>query len=484
MAGIGFKLRKLSDEGTLVETMWAYAAAGVITSGPWILSVLALGVAAAVARSAGLGAERFMAILVYTYAFSMILTAAQQNLITRYLADRLYQGDAGRHLPTLVASLAVNVPLLGAVAGLTCLSLPLSGVERLLSTALFVLVGSIWLAMVFLGSVRAYASIVGAFFWGTVVFLVVLPLGAARLGELVFLVAAVLGQGTTLFVMLGILVREFSLDIRWDFGFLGYAQRYPYLGLCGLILNLGVWSGVLVYWASDRAQEVAGLRVYGPHDSAAFLALLSTIVASAMFFIRTETEFYDGYRAFFGGINHGRVRYSELVRRKEEMRSTLQRGLADLVRMQGVVTLLFVLFAHQLASPFHLAPLAVQLLPACAVGAFLLVLSQFVVMILYYYEAYGRALACALALVVGNLTMAWMSLSWPPHLSGWGLALGSGMALILGLVFLGRCLEDLEFTTFMSHPMPGLDSLTPAPEALSCTMMKDGKWLQEVGQNV
>lgn len=480
MAGIGFKLRRLSSEGGLYESVWAYAAAGVITSGPWLLTVLALAVAGLVSGWLGLDGDRFMAIMVYSYALTMVLTGAQQNLITRYLADRLYSGEAGRHMPTLVGALLLNAPLLAGVATVGYALLPLGPATRVLGVSLFVLVGMIWLAMVFLGSVRAYASIVGSFLGGTLVFLLSLAVVIRLWPDGALLLSAVLGQGTTFFLMLGILVREFTLDLSWDFSFLRYARRYPYLGLAGLLLNLGVWVGVFVYWASSRATVVGGLRVYGPHDNAAFLALLSTIVASAMFFVTTETEFYDGYRAFFGGINQGRVRFAELRRRKEEMRAVLLRGLGDIVRVQGLVTLTLVFFAGPLLRPLQPLPLAIQLLPACAVGALLLILLQFTLMILYYYEAYQQACWCALTLVAGNLGVALWSLSLPPSMAGWGLAAGSGSALLLGLYLLRRCLDRLEFTTFMKQPMPGLEAVASPQDSLACTLMRDGQWLVEV----
>ena len=40
MAGIGFELRRLLDRQSLWGLVKAYAYAGVISSGPWVLSIL------------------------------------------------------------------------------------------------------------------------------------------------------------------------------------------------------------------------------------------------------------------------------------------------------------------------------------------------------------------------------------------------------------------------------------------------------------
>ena len=42
MAGIGFELRKLLQKETLVSMIRAYVYAGVISSGPWVLSIVGM----------------------------------------------------------------------------------------------------------------------------------------------------------------------------------------------------------------------------------------------------------------------------------------------------------------------------------------------------------------------------------------------------------------------------------------------------------
>ena len=42
MAGIGFELRKLLKRDSLLELMQAYAYAGIISSGPWVLSIFGI----------------------------------------------------------------------------------------------------------------------------------------------------------------------------------------------------------------------------------------------------------------------------------------------------------------------------------------------------------------------------------------------------------------------------------------------------------
>ena len=44
MAGIGFELRKILSRDTYTATLHAYVYAGLISSGPWVLSIISVSV--------------------------------------------------------------------------------------------------------------------------------------------------------------------------------------------------------------------------------------------------------------------------------------------------------------------------------------------------------------------------------------------------------------------------------------------------------
>ena len=50
MAGIGFELRKLKQGDTGASTVVAYTYAGLISSGPWIISILSIVILSVVLR--------------------------------------------------------------------------------------------------------------------------------------------------------------------------------------------------------------------------------------------------------------------------------------------------------------------------------------------------------------------------------------------------------------------------------------------------
>ena len=89
MAGIGFELRKMIEERRgLVAKVRAYACAGLISSGPWLMTILTLLLLSLVGPALGSknGYSLFRALVTYAFAFSLIVTGIAQMSVTRRVA--------------------------------------------------------------------------------------------------------------------------------------------------------------------------------------------------------------------------------------------------------------------------------------------------------------------------------------------------------------------------------------------------------------
>lgn len=478
MAGIGFKLRRLTQEDTLTKVAGGYLSAAVLTSGPWLLTVMAVSFIhwMAYVVSGGLDRSIFQPIITYCYAASLIWTGPWQNLVTRYLSDRIYGLQDQFHFPAFVGILTLTTPFSIVLGLLLFLPTKLSPSLMLVAITLFVTICDIWFCIIFLGAARAYRSIVIGFGLGTAVTFA-LSWWANSLGELGFLSAYTAGQAFILVYLVSILVREFPDDGPIDLGFLHYTSKYPALPLCGLFLNLAIWVGPVTYWVSPLATQIEGLRSYPMHDLAGFFSFVSVVPASVLFFIGTETEFYEGYRDFFGGVTSGRASLSDLNYRKAQMIQALRDGAADILKVQGLVSLCAWFAVPHLQTALGFPLPWIDSIRLCLLGAFGLVLVQFLVMILYYYEAYSDALKVAVLLFCLNLGGTIASLYLPSSTHGMGLLIGSSLALILGLIYVYRNVHQLEYLTYMFQPMPGTIQGVPPQEAFAKSIRKDGNWL-------
>ena len=163
MAGIGFELRKILARDSYFALIRAYSYAGMISSGPWVLSILglvAIGLLSVNLLVPTLQITQFQVSVTYLIMGSLILTGVLQLSFTRWVSDQLFR----RKNETIVPNFAGVLLLTNAVAGslsLVLMFVSFSGesvIYRTLMVAGFVTMCDIWIATIFMsGLVSAMA---------------------------------------------------------------------------------------------------------------------------------------------------------------------------------------------------------------------------------------------------------------------------------------------------------------------------------------
>src|SRR6185295_9817395 len=118
MAGIGFELRKLLERDSLTGLAQAYAYAAVISSGPWVLSIIGIlfvGFMSASAVTPAFWITQFQVSVTYLIAGSLILTGPVQLAFTRFVADRLFEKKMDVVLPNFNGMLYILILCAGVV---------------------------------------------------------------------------------------------------------------------------------------------------------------------------------------------------------------------------------------------------------------------------------------------------------------------------------------------------------------------------------
>ena len=136
MAGIGFELRHMLRKNTLLGLVQAYAYAGVIGSGPWVLSIvgiLLIGIFSASVVVPGHLVTQFQTSVTYLVACSLIYTGLVQLAFTRFISDRLFEKQRQLVLPNL-HGLMVFVLLGAGLLGSLALKMPMSRMPTMDST--------------------------------------------------------------------------------------------------------------------------------------------------------------------------------------------------------------------------------------------------------------------------------------------------------------------------------------------------------------
>ncbi|HNC85402.1 MAG TPA: exopolysaccharide Pel transporter PelG, partial [Agitococcus sp.] len=163
MAGIGFELRKLLRRDSLLGMLQAYAYAGIISSGPWVLSIvgiLVIGLMSAAIVVPEFLITQFQVSVTYLVALSLILTGFVQLAFTRFTADRLFEKRADIILPNFNGLLFGVTAISGFLGTLAILFLfpQQSIMYRLLMLAGFVVLCDIWIATIFLSGMKQYKA--------------------------------------------------------------------------------------------------------------------------------------------------------------------------------------------------------------------------------------------------------------------------------------------------------------------------------------
>ena len=454
MAGIGFELRKILNRDSYFALVRAYAYAGLISSGPWVLSILglvAIGLLSVNIAVPNLLISQFQVSVTYLIMASLILTGVLQLSFTRWVSDQLFGNRSDTIVPNFAGVLLVTNGVAGGLS-LVLVFASFSGesvIYRALMVAGFVTMCDVWLATIFMSGLKFYKTIVFLFAggYGVSVLLAVLLRGQGLEG---LLAGYIVGQFLMLMGMVFIILRSFPAERLIAFDCFRPGAMYPTLMAVGLLFNFAIWADKIVFWlAADTSQPVIGpLRASVIYDMPVFLAYLGIIPGMAVFLVRFETDFVEWYDRFYNAVREGGS-LEEIALMRDEMVFAIRQGLFDIIKIQTLSVLVLVVFAPTLFDKLNISPLYLPLFYVDAVAASLQVALLAVMNVFFYLDKRREVLATVALLSVLNVLLSIVSLRLGVVFYGYGFALAMLVSLIFSLAVLERKLGRLEYETFM-----------------------------------
>lgn len=444
MAGIGFELQRVLRKGGLGSFVQVAFAGVMIVAGPWLMSIGGIFFIGRFAAPAlGEGQRLFITIVVYSYAFSLVLFGGFHYLFTRVVADQIYEekhGEAGASL--LVFSLLVvvvaGVVAWAALTPASFASLTHPMLFRAASVGLFAVINLLWVMMIFVSLLKRFAGILLAYFSGMTISVV----GAVVLGERWGLGGAMsgfaIGQLVAAMFLAALLLKKYRPKgfTHLPHVLSRYFGRYRYLFGSGLLYFWGIWVDKIVFWFGFGSPASGTyLRLYDTYDVPVYFASLTMIPGLVYFVVVLETDFYLRLMDFLKSLQMRT--FARIQERKYQLRNGMRRGLREQSLFQGIITVALVLLATQLLPILGVSSSQTGIFRILLIAVYFHFLLLTLITFLLYIELFLQAFVSALVFfglnLLGSLATAYL------QLAAWGgvsYLLSAVLASIVAFVFL------------------------------------------------
>lgn len=449
MAGIGFVLRKLARKDDIFSVIQAYFHSALISTGPWLFTVLAIGITVSVCGqfSTNEALLEFRLVIMYNFAFSFVLSGPIYMAVTRYLSDCIYQrqleGASGLLLGALAFMFAVQLPL---VIYFYFFYAHFSFGIALSATANFLIITGIWLIGVFLSAIKDYTVITRTFAVG----LLLAVVASIKLGNLYgtagMLNGFSLGLAIIMFIMIGAVLAQYPFPFQKPLAFLSYFKKCWELPLGAFFFNLGAWVDKWIMWTAPEAERVAStnLVIYSNYDSAMFIAYMSIIPAIAAFILSVETNFFEKYLRFYSEIQ-GQATYAKIVENHKKIIGAILSSSRNLIILQGSISLAIILAASQIFDWLGVNYLQLGIFRLGVLGALFHVLILFITIFLSYFDSRKRMLLVQVIFFATNASFTFISMKMGFIYYGYGYFLASLVTFVIAAVVVADYIYRLPY---------------------------------------
>jgi uncharacterized membrane protein len=464
VAGIGFVLRKLASRDDFLGLTRAFIHASVVAAGPWIMTVVSLGLiyfftSKVVAYEEGMA---FRTVMIYNFSFSLFLSAPVYMVTTRYISDQIYTKDV-QNVPGLVISsmallIAYSLPCAACFYLFVATFSPLLALQAILS---FLLLSMLWITMLFSSAVKNYQSLTLSFFGGILLATVGTIFLAFPFGAIGMLIGFNAGIMFIVFALIGIVLAEYPYRFKLPTGYFRYYLRHYDLALAGLFYNGGIWVDKWLMWFSpDADRSYLGLKTYAVYDTAMFIAFLTIIPIMSLFVFSIETNFFDAYTNYFRGVREN-APYRILAARQKAVFNKILENARNFIILQGSVSLMFILLAPSLFQFLGMNYLGLGIFRLGVLGAFFNTLVLFAMIFLSYFDSRENYLRISFVLFISNLCFSWISKDLGFVFYGYGYFFAMAFTFVVSAFVLMNYTKDLSYHIFITNNVQRMPIIDP-----------------------
>ncbi|WP_375195412.1 exopolysaccharide Pel transporter PelG [Sphingobium sp.] len=453
MAGIGFKLDRIAREDGLGGIAHAAFHGAVISSGPWLITALAVFLLQSWTRSVMMPADHVViqTSLIYAFGVSTVVTAPLAMIATRVASDRFYLGERDA-IPSILMAALVWATLASLIAGDMLFGFA-AGMRPdlfLLATAILTLFAQIWIASPFLHATWRHRPIFLAYVSG--IAMAAVSLGVVQPTSPAAVLAAIAaGLVVTLVLLIAAIREDFPSMPVWQMSWIGKTPGVMALGAAGLANALAIWIDKwLLWWAPGSVQAVGMLRVNPINDQASFLGLLTMIPGLTLILVTTETRFDRAFADFMlrctGTANLRRI---EKARRK--IAGTIRLDLRLLMVQQAILASFCWVLAPEIVRLLDLNARGIFGFRLTVVGVVFHLVAIQMSIILSYYDLSGRIVAVWGSFLIASAlgTLLFRDAGFASF--GFGYLVGAVTAASLAVALVSQATGRLTYLLFVGN---------------------------------
>ena len=460
MAGIGFSLRKLFKDKSFLGYAKAYAWTGMVTTGPFLVMVpLILGVQLLYAAFGVSDFIRYLYIesVVYPFIFSHIMVSGFHMVITRYIADKMYEYDLKSILSSMFGSLSMVVAMGGIVGIAFFVWTELPFLLELTTFIFYMEMMVVLLLGAYVSALHNYTYIVKAYAFGV---------AAALFGTLAVLAEpwfesvlnwTMLMMDVGALVICLLLLRNiyvfFGFENYCNYDFISYLSTYKSLFFTNLFYTLGLYSHNIIIWLGPEGLCLANTYYYQPqYDVSTFYAYLSILPVMMLFVVGMETSFYEKYRRYLMFITE-KGNYEEIIQSRSEMLQVMWSEIRNIFDFQLVSAFCFIALGNIIMPMVGLGFYGIDIYNILVLSAFCVGIMQTVIIMLLYLEDREGALLSGSLLLVLGIIFNIICLYLGEKTYGLGAFAANFITLVFAIYRLSKYSERIDYHIFCSQPV-------------------------------
>lgn len=453
MAGIGFELKRILKKGRLTSLILAVGYSTALSSGPWIISILAIIISAFLiypfVKEKSI-IMQFHISITYTIAISLLISSPFQLLFTRYVADRHFEKKFEKILPNFLGAISLSMIIgLGFSWFLASFFEDTDLIYKSSFISTTTILCGFWIATTLLISFKSYRYIFLSFIIGYALVLGFIPF-MSKYSISGLMTCFFLGQSAIFLMLLARVMYEHPSNRTLEFEFLNKKYIYPSLAFIGFFYNAGIWVDKFIFWFSPLTgkQVIGPLRASIVYDIPIFLAYLAIAPGMGIFFLKLEGEFADSYEKYYRAVT-GRDSLFRIYTMAVDMITSARTVILDVLRVQGIASIAIFLFETRLFSIFKLPLLYIPLFNVLLTGTFVQLVFLSVLGLLFYFDLRTYALYVTTVFFLLNASLSYISVHIGPYFYGYGYTISLIVSSGVGIALLRRFLHEIHYRTYM-----------------------------------